>query len=1512
MGRISGRRIAQLKEEFGPTLKQVVETAEDDRSAACEALNRILAGDGSTRADLGGHGFLGVPLDPSDPDCRSLIGALVRTCSTDSANAIQAAARLLAALDSALPRQSLDIAWYRRLPEPTRATAKQASHVLSAATTDSELQGISSFALKNARLREDWPGTFREWLKNHGQCERGLAQTLALIGRRVQPVLIAGNRVAQIQRLGQVAGRKLDKLDYELPAARAQASAAILACRTRVARAADQDLSTGLGASRDDAPDLHEAAREALWKRASQAALSDIADGLLTSDATDMAIRAADLLRLALAPVNEIDEWRRVSALRPAVTDGPPVDTLLVPLDAAASYWAQEYWARWYRWIDSPLGGRRLESMDEPEGLPSLSPMEALTLLTDQQAAVAAPALVSDPRSPARDGLDLVAQARNRVASAHATGRAGTRDLMQRGVWARLPGDTDLQFCQSTKTKLAGDVLVNAYVVHEFLRLDALVPEAGQLVRRAGDLCRAIDSLHPLAASAILDVPESTRPTSLATQLTTILSSSEWKRHLETSDRVIRVREPLQRWSVEDADGCSKVIAQWCDAHYEVQVVPTAHIDLAIRLRARVKSLSKFLREAAKDVQSHFASVQGERIKSDLKSYPIEKLRDTTQGRLHLTPLVNAGLRTVYDVVRRDIHDLMALPGVGYQTAAQSLTAAGRLSTSLREDMGIRIDLDPGNERTTRLLRSLHAYLGAEDFELVSQVANGWVATYQPALEGRSSDPRLFRSPRDVALPLEAWVGFRPFPGYERVLETGDPAQDSGSLTKDAIWEHFQRESTRYYQALSRITGIPIDIEAEQGYLPAEIAEAVRKFQLDRSLLTVSLREYQVFGAKYALVQRRVLLGDEMGLGKTIQALAVLSHLAAGGENRFLVICPVSVLYNWVREVRQRTRLPVHLLHGTDRRANFRRWRQRGGVAVTSYGYAEHIAAEDPHLDALVVDEAHYIKNPNAQRSRATRRLAERANRVLFMTGTPLENRLAEFVRVIEPLNSDMAAELDGELDYITPKRFREQVAPLYLRRNTQDVLTELPDIVEVFEEVELTIADRHHYLRALGAARFQEMRRAAFVDPESAKLRRLKELSDEAAANGRKVVVFTYFLDVVQAVCRLFGGGAYGPITGQTPAPARQGLIDLFSKADAPAVLVAQIVAGGTGLNIQAASVVVICEPQVKPTLETQAIGRVHRMGQLRSVQVHRLIAADTVDERVLGILHEKRRVFDAFAKRSTMAETAPEAVDISEKALADQVIAEEQARHLKELLDESLMVAPIGPAPAAAPPRRSWANAIREAEQSMAASTSAASTEPFESSQSSGSHEQPLVATGQLALARVAGLVLLPEPEHGSTDVARTEVDLGVLRTFLSEHVLSGHIDVEGRPRKHKCDAVVRLNFEVVPEHATSDNRTVVFVAAPPSDGRTALLRHLGHLYARDLADLDGLLHRIATEVNAPIGCRGWVELHRLEEGGRERTVPTISYPLTSAEEREFGYAVGDIRLLLPDRSTLWPGFA
>jgi SNF2 family DNA or RNA helicase len=179
-------------------------------------------------------------------------------------------------------------------------------------------------------------------------------------------------------------------------------------------------------------------------------------------------------------------------------------------------------------------------------------------------------------------------------------------------------------------------------------------------------------------------------------------------------------------------------------------------------------------------------------------------------------------------------------------------------------------------------------------------------------------------------------------------------------------------------------------------------------------------------------------------------------------------------------------------------------------------------------------------------------------------------------------------------------------------------------------------------------------------------------ELVSEAADGGRKVIVYSYFRDVLETVVQVLAGRdgvpgmpVIGPLTGDIPPADRQAMVDELTNAAGPAVLVSQIQAGGVGLNIQAASVIIIAEPQLTPTMEEQAIARAHRMGQVRPVDVHRLLCEDSVDQRVLELLAGKRDAFDEYARRSDMANASPEAIDAGSAAkLGHAIVAAERTR--------------------------------------------------------------------------------------------------------------------------------------------------------------------------------------------------------------------------------------------------------
>jgi hypothetical protein len=636
---------------------------------------------------------------------------------------------------------------------------------------------------------------------------------------------------------------------------------------------------------------------------------------------------------------------------------------------------------------------------------------------------------------------------------------------------------------------------------------------------------------------------------------------------------------------------------------------------------------------------------------------PVDRLRQATRDRIPTAALTAAGLSTVADVL--NYRGLQNLPGIGVTFATRIRGAAQTLWQTTYDEMPVRIDIKNRTGEATKLLRTLRVWDAVRK------------AIGSPADLDRAKSFAALGSTlnRQVVCAVVLCAQGRTVAEFQEsahaVIERARLMSDAcGSAQGGDCWEDFLSRPADYFALLAELGFVTEDSEKAHGDLPDDIVEAVRALELKTDYLSASLRGYQSFGARFALVQRKVIIGDEMGLGKTVEAIAVFAHLRAKGSQHFLVICPAAVVTNWVREVASKSKLRPHRLHGFERGVGVRAWARDGGVAITTFETLPWLTAQSStpsDLGCVVVDEAHYIKNPDAARTRNCRRFIDSGDRAVLLTGTPLENRIQEFRNLVFYLQPKLAVDADE----LAPRKFRRQVAPAYLRRNQEDVLTELPELVEVDEWLAMSAEDAAAYRAAVEAGNFMAMRQAAMTQGGmSNKMQRLIELVKEAEDNGRRVVVFSYFRNVLDQLAREMPGRVFGPLTGSVPANQRQTMIDQFSAAGHGAVLVAQIMAGGVGLNIQAASVVVICEPQVKPTTEWQAVARAHRMGQLESVQVHRLLSEEGVDQRLREILARKRELFEEFARESETAASAPEAYDISEAELAREVIAAERER--------------------------------------------------------------------------------------------------------------------------------------------------------------------------------------------------------------------------------------------------------
>ena len=364
-----------------------------------------------------------------------------------------------------------------------------------------------------------------------------------------------------------------------------------------------------------------------------------------------------------------------------------------------------------------------------------------------------------------------------------------------------------------------------------------------------------------------------------------------------------------------------------------------------------------------------------------------------------------------------------------------------------------------------------------------------------------------------------------------------------------------------------------------------------------------------------------------------------MHHLHHEGHRYFLVICPASVLLNWKHEVDKLTDMQAYILHA-ESFGNYEKWKSDGGIAIINYeGLDKIIFDKDFPLDMVVVDEAHFVKNKDAQRTRYTLRIIEQAEYALYMTGTAIENNVDEMCYLIECLNPSLANEIKGMKYLAKADLFRKKIAPVYLRRKRADVLMELPELTIHDEWCMMNDEEINSYRKAVESGNFMAMRRVSWNSLNSAKAERMVELCLQALSEGRKVVIFSYFLDTLSFVSDLLLGKALPVISGKLSLEKRQDILCQFEKPIAR-VLPIQIHAGGIGLNIQTAEIVILCEPQLKPSDEMQAISRIYRMGQVHHVFVYRLLAADTIDETLVKRLHDKQKIFDQFADESEISE--------------------------------------------------------------------------------------------------------------------------------------------------------------------------------------------------------------------------------------------------------------------------------
>jgi SNF2 family DNA or RNA helicase len=678
----------------------------------------------------------------------------------------------------------------------------------------------------------------------------------------------------------------------------------------------------------------------------------------------------------------------------------------------------------------------------------------------------------------------------------------------------------------------------------------------------------------------------------------------------------------------------------------------------------QVKRLTQVLPKARAEIIAATEAVIQEAALREMQETPIAELKDYGAS---VGPLQSVGFRMVADLSPHSVRTLLNYRGIGDVTASAAIAAYEKFYESARAH--VRLLPDPDNRRPSdgRLLVALAKYetLVREVSTRTEEAQIRYVETGEKlqALRAKTrvrdhlfslgSQADLARATSQLAAEFR-WVN----------AEARNLSDYAERLTIDfaETWKRYAGNAATFIALLESV--LPARVVAKgalagpdmRGGLPAEIADAVEATQVDLRLLTANLRRYQQFGTQYIVCQKRVLLGDDMGLGKTIQVLAAMCHLATQGKKHFFVVAPNSVLINWEREVKKHTKLNPIVVHGGDRDDELEQWQREGGVAITTYTTLGRLVDKITAIDLLAVDEAHSVKNPETQRTQSVVRLCGQTEHVVFMSGTALENRLSELQFLVTTVQPKVSAEVASLLKQVrpVPAEVRTQLAPVYLRRIQADVLTELPDLTETDEIIPLEPADVEAY--RMSQDNLMHKRLAATIGAggqQSAKFDRLRELLEGYKEDGRKIAVFSFFRQVLDDVSTVVGGCPQ--IHGSISAEERQLVLDRFAAKEGFGVLALQIEAGGVGINLQCAQVVILMEPQFKPSTERQAIARVRRMGQTRKVNAHRLIAKGTIDEALVLLIERKKQVFEDYAQHSAVKDASGMAIDAGSAAMEE-----------------------------------------------------------------------------------------------------------------------------------------------------------------------------------------------------------------------------------------------------------------
>lgn len=663
-------------------------------------------------------------------------------------------------------------------------------------------------------------------------------------------------------------------------------------------------------------------------------------------------------------------------------------------------------------------------------------------------------------------------------------------------------------------------------------------------------------------------------------------------------------------------------------------------------------------------IREAYNSLRHKYTVNELRKIKIDALADKSTGYIPVHLLYSVGFNSVGKLDRASNNHLMRIKGIGKVYAARILEA---YQTYYKE------------------VSDAYQLILYPDYNYVEILKNLFLRSYyiknEEVITGINKELKRLRLKSDSLFVdgkrfgnLWKWLFNRRKEKVQKVYDDlvefyiGDIASSYQSIYDDMssvdVFEHFKRHASDYYSALD-VLGIGVPEVFAQDVFTEEFVKEIESVHLNLDGLKVEPRTYQLFAGKFGILQKNIFLGDEMGLGKTIEALLILTHLNNINKKRFIVICSLSLMINWEREIKARTSLKVHIYHGHYREVVYKTWSRNGGVLLTTYDTGKNLMGDkNISIDALIIDEAHTIKNENSKRHHAAAYLIKRAEYNILMSGTPIENNEYEFVTLLRLLRPELERDMLKQLKKRDVISFKHLISVVYLRRNIDEVLNEIPTKEERESWVSFTDEELSLYKESLFNTHIMQLRQIGWrYGSRSSKMGALKNICARAKADNRKVVIFSFFRSVLKTVYENLDGNVLLPIDGDVKQKDRQRIIDEFNETSGHAILIAQIETMGQGQNLQAASVGVICEPQFKPTTEQQAIARLHRMGQTKNVLIYRLYNTNSIDELLYDELHVKQNIFDTYAKDSHLA-------SLSENARLNGTFHKSLQNHRNEIL--------------------------------------------------------------------------------------------------------------------------------------------------------------------------------------------------------------------------------------------------